>query len=160
MYGFYHLACILPLPLTFLSHIKIYVSFSALLFSLLFLDQSRQGPFHYFFKPLVCTTLIYLFYHYLFTPYSLYHFITTMVHHIYFFSIHIFHIQLFIKSLYFFGYLSPSQYLPLVYFPEAGLHLVVTIAEHASQVAPKRILRLSIHLLQIFFVKYEYMRSL
>ena len=41
-----------------------------------------------------------------------------------------------------------------------GLHIVVTIAELASDVAPKRILRLSIHGLQIFLVKYEYLRSL
>ena len=37
-----------------------------------------------------------------------------------------------------------------------GLHKVVTIA---GRVAPKRILRLSIHRLQIFLVKYEYLRS-
>ena len=41
-----------------------------------------------------------------------------------------------------------------------GLHIVVTVAEHASDVAPKRILRLSIHQLQIFLVKYEYPPSL
>ena len=40
------------------------------------------------------------------------------------------------------------------------LHMVVTIAEHASDVAPNRILRLSIHRLQIFLAKYEYLRSL
>ena len=39
-----------------------------------------------------------------------------------------------------------------------GLHIVVTIAEHAPDVAPK--LRLSMHRLQIFLVKYEYLRSL
>ena len=38
-----------------------------------------------------------------------------------------------------------------------GLHIVVTIAEHASDVAPKRILRLSIHRLQIFLVKCGYL---
>ena len=38
-----------------------------------------------------------------------------------------------------------------------GLHIVVTIAEHASDVAPKKILRLSIHRWQIFLVKYEYL---
>ena len=37
-----------------------------------------------------------------------------------------------------------------------GLHIVVTIAKHASDIAPKRILRLSIHRLQIFLVKCEY----
>ena len=36
-----------------------------------------------------------------------------------------------------------------------GFHTVVTIAEHALDVAPKRILRLLIHRLQIFLVKYE-----
>ena len=45
-----------------------------------------------------------------------------------------------------------------------GLHIhayiVVTMAEYASDVAPKRILRLSIHRLQIFLEKYEYLRSL
>ena len=35
-----------------------------------------------------------------------------------------------------------------------GLHIVVTIAEHAFDVAPKMILRLSIHRFQIFLVKY------
>ena len=37
---------------------------------------------------------------------------------------------------------------------------VLKIAQHASDVAPKRILRLSVHRLQIFLVKYEYLRSL
>ena len=41
-----------------------------------------------------------------------------------------------------------------------GLHTVATIVEYASDVAPKGILRLSIHRLQIFLVKYEYLRSL
>ena len=41
-----------------------------------------------------------------------------------------------------------------------GLHIVVTIAEHASDAALKRILRLLIHRLQIFLVKYEYPPSL
>ena len=36
-----------------------------------------------------------------------------------------------------------------------GLYIVVTIAEHASDVAPKKILRLSIYQLQIFLVKCE-----
>ena len=40
-----------------------------------------------------------------------------------------------------------------------GFHIVVTIAEHVPDVAPKRILRLSIHRLQIFLVKYKYLRS-
>ena len=44
---------------------------------------------------------------------------------------------------------------------KSGLHNVVTIAEYAfDEYAPKRILRLSIHRLQIFLVKYEYLRSL
>ena len=43
---------------------------------------------------------------------------------------------------------------------KSGLHKVLTIAERASNVAPKRILRLSIHRLQIFLEKYEYPRSL
>ena len=41
-----------------------------------------------------------------------------------------------------------------------GLYIVVTIAEHASDDAPKRILKLSTHRLQIIFVKYEYLRSI
>ena len=41
-----------------------------------------------------------------------------------------------------------------------GLHTVVTMAEHASDDAPKRNLRLPTHRLQIFFVKYEYLQSL
>ena len=40
-----------------------------------------------------------------------------------------------------------------------GLLIVVTIAEHTSDDAPKRILRLSTHRMQIFLVKYEYQRS-
>ena len=44
-----------------------------------------------------------------------------------------------------------------------GLHIVVTIAEYASDDAPiyaKRILTLSTHRLQIFLEKNEYLRSL
>ena len=41
-----------------------------------------------------------------------------------------------------------------------GLHIVVTIAEYASDDATKRILRLSTHRLQIFLEKYGYLRSL
>ena len=43
-----------------------------------------------------------------------------------------------------------------------GLHLdkVVTIAEHACDHVPKRVLKLSADRLQIFLVKYEYVRSL
>ena len=41
-----------------------------------------------------------------------------------------------------------------------SLHRVVIIAEHSSDDAPKRILRLSTHRMQIFLVKYEYLRSL
>ena len=38
---------------------------------------------------------------------------------------------------------------------EPGLHIVVTIPEHASDVASKRILRLLIDRLQTFLEKYE-----
>ena len=41
-----------------------------------------------------------------------------------------------------------------------GLHIVVTIAEDASEDAPKRVVRLSTHRFQIFLVKYEYLLSL
>ena len=43
-----------------------------------------------------------------------------------------------------------------------GFHLdkVVTIAEHACDYVPKRALKLSAYRLQIFLVKYEYLRSL
>ena len=41
-----------------------------------------------------------------------------------------------------------------------GLHIVVTIAEHASDDVSKKILKLSTYQLQIFFVKYKYLRSL
>ena len=41
-----------------------------------------------------------------------------------------------------------------------GLHTVVTITEHASDDAPKRILKLPTYRLHIFLVKYEYLRSL
>ena len=37
-----------------------------------------------------------------------------------------------------------------------GLNIVVRIAEHASDVAPERTLRLLIQRLQKFLVKYEY----
>ena len=52
-----------------------------------------------------------------------------------------------------YGFLYPIRHEP-------GLHIIVTIAEHASDVAPKRVLRLSIHRLQIFLVKYGYLQSL
>ena len=41
------------------------------------------------------------------------------------------------------------------------LHIAVTIAEHVSDDAPKRVLRLSTHRdrLQIFLMKHEYLRS-
>ena len=45
-------------------------------------------------------------------------------------------------------------------FLQPGLPVVVTIAEHASDVASKMILRLSIHRLQIFLMKYEHLQSL
>ena len=38
--------------------------------------------------------------------------------------------------------------------------MVITIAEHASDDAPKRILKPSSYRLQIFLVKYEYLRYL
>ena len=41
-----------------------------------------------------------------------------------------------------------------------GLHIVVTIAELASDYVLKRILKLSTHRLEIFLVKHEYVRSL
>ena len=45
-------------------------------------------------------------------------------------------------------------------FLKLGLHIVVTIAEDASDDAPKMILRLSTHRFQIILVNYEYLRSL
>ena len=41
-----------------------------------------------------------------------------------------------------------------------GLHIVVTIAQHACDHVLKRVLNLSTYQLQIFLVKYEYLRSL
>ena len=41
-----------------------------------------------------------------------------------------------------------------------GLHIVVIIAGNAADDDPERILKLSTHRLQIFLVKYEYLRSL
>ena len=41
-----------------------------------------------------------------------------------------------------------------------GLHIVVTIAEYACDDVLKRVLKLLIYRLQIFLVKYEYLRSL
>ena len=41
-----------------------------------------------------------------------------------------------------------------------GLHIVVTVAEHACDQVLKRVLKPSTHRLQIFLVKYEYLRSL
>ena len=38
-----------------------------------------------------------------------------------------------------------------------GLHIVVTIAEHACDRVPKRLLMLSSYRLQIFLMKYEYL---
>ena len=40
------------------------------------------------------------------------------------------------------------------------LHIVVTVAEHACDHVPKRVLKLLIDRLQMFLVKYEYLRSL
>ena len=40
------------------------------------------------------------------------------------------------------------------------LHIVVTIAQHACDRVLKRIIKLSTYRLQIFLVKYEYLRSL
>ena len=49
-----------------------------------------------------------------------------------------------------------SQFFKAGYGPalKTDLHTVVTIAEHASDYTPKRILRLSTHWLKIFLVKY------
>ena len=41
-----------------------------------------------------------------------------------------------------------------------GLHVVVTIAQHASDHVLKRVLKLSMYRLQIFLAKYEYLSSL
>ena len=41
-----------------------------------------------------------------------------------------------------------------------GLHMVVTIPKHACHHVLKRILKLSTYRLQVFLVKYEYIRSL
>ena len=41
-----------------------------------------------------------------------------------------------------------------------GLHIVVTVTEHACDDAPKRILKLSVYPLQIFLVKHQYLLSL
>ena len=43
---------------------------------------------------------------------------------------------------------------------KSGLHIVLTIAQHARDRVLKRVLKLSTYRLQIFLVKYEYMRSL
>ena len=43
---------------------------------------------------------------------------------------------------------------------EPGLHIVVTIARHAYDRLLKRVSKLSTYRLQIFLVKYEYLRSL
>ena len=40
------------------------------------------------------------------------------------------------------------------------LYIVITIAQHDCDRVLKRVLKLSIYLLQIFLVKYEYLRSL
>ena len=42
---------------------------------------------------------------------------------------------------------------------KSDLHIVVAIAQHACDRVQRRILRPSTHRLQIFFVKYEYLRS-
>ena len=41
-----------------------------------------------------------------------------------------------------------------------GLHIIVTIAEHASDEVPNRFLKAVNTPLQILLVKYEYLRSL
>ena len=46
------------------------------------------------------------------------------------------------------------------YRVKPGLHIVVTVAEHACDHVLKRALKLSTHRLQIFLVKYEYLPSL
>ena len=40
------------------------------------------------------------------------------------------------------------------------LHIIVTVAQHACDRVLKRVLKLSTYRLQIFLVKYEYLRSL
>ena len=50
--------------------------------------------------------------------------------------------------------------LSLLLCLKLGLHIVVTIAEHACDHVLKRVLKLSRYLLQIFLVKCEYLRSL
>ena len=142
------------------SYIKIYVPFSALLFSLLFLYQSRQSPFITFLSLwyiLPSYTFLSLPFYSIFTLSFYYNYGTSYI--IFSFDSYLPYPIIYQVTILFRISFSLSQYLPLVYFPEAGLLLVVTIAEHDSQVAPKRILRLSIHLLQIFIVKCEYMRS-
>ena len=52
-----------------------------------------------------------------------------------------------------------SQFLK-VQQSEPGLHIVVTIAEHACDHVLKRILKLPTCRLQIILVKYDYLRSL
>ena len=44
--------------------------------------------------------------------------------------------------------------------PGSHPDIVATIAEHACDHVPKRVLKLSAHRFQIFLVKYEYLRSL
>ena len=46
------------------------------------------------------------------------------------------------------------------FYLKPGLHIVVTVAEHASDHVLKRVFKLSTHRLQIFLVKYEYLQSL
>ena len=47
--------------------------------------------------------------------------------------------------------------LIMSYFLKPGLHIVVTVAEHACDDASKRILKLLIYPLQIFLVKHQYL---
>ena len=44
--------------------------------------------------------------------------------------------------------------------PGSHLGIIITIAEHACRHVLKRVLKLSAYRFQIFFVKYEYLRSL
>ena len=54
------------------------------------------------------------------------------------------------------GLVFISNFIPV----KPGTHIVVTIAQHACDRVPKKVLKLSTYRLQIFLVKYEYLRSL
>ena len=64
------------------------------------------------------TTLVYLSYYYVYTPYSYHHFFTAEVHRMAFFQF-----RVFIILLYLFGYFSPSQDLPFLNLPHSTFPL-------------------------------------